>query len=159
RTKGLKAAKGLSGKLASLKILDLPNLPPKGDITNWIEMGGTLAQLGDLVAAAPEFTKEEVQPDHADHDDAARKHASLKNAVEDILVRSLVIYYDEFLDRMMTGDEPPREWKDTDDLELTITLQSTPGFEKIPVHIVRDAVIAVAFRQRKNSVKDWLDSL
>lgn len=35
---------------ASVKVLTLPNLPPKGDIVEWIEAGGTVVELEQLVA-------------------------------------------------------------------------------------------------------------
>lgn len=34
---------------ASVRILDLPGLPPKGDASDWLEAGGTAEQLYDLV--------------------------------------------------------------------------------------------------------------
>ena len=36
-----------------VKILTLPNLPPKGDIVDFLDAGGTLEQLNALVAATP----------------------------------------------------------------------------------------------------------
>ena len=38
---------------ASVRILELPNLPPKGDIIDWLEAGGTGEQLRAMVEAAP----------------------------------------------------------------------------------------------------------
>jgi hypothetical protein len=39
------AYKSLAGKAASVKIVELPGLPPKGDISDWLDCGGTAEQL------------------------------------------------------------------------------------------------------------------
>ncbi len=51
----LKVAESLAGVARSVKILELPDLPPKGDLTDWIESGGTREEFDSLVARAPEF--------------------------------------------------------------------------------------------------------
>lgn len=43
-------------KAASVKVLDLPGLPDKGDVTDWAEAGGTKADLLRLAGDAPEIT-------------------------------------------------------------------------------------------------------
>ena len=100
-------------------------------------------------------------PSEEEEKPRSKPAATLKNAVRAILSNpelSKIIYYDDFLRRPMTGD-PPREWTDTDDIELAIRLQSLRGFAKIGLETTRNAAIAVAFRNRKNCVKDWLESL
>lgn len=44
----------LTGKAASVKALELPGLPPKGDVSNWLDAGGTAEELRQLAAEAPE---------------------------------------------------------------------------------------------------------
>jgi len=44
-------ATAMLGVAASIRIVELPDLPVKGDITNWRDAGGTLDQLRKLVAA------------------------------------------------------------------------------------------------------------
>ncbi|MBA4389104.1 MAG: hypothetical protein C0404_14120 [Verrucomicrobia bacterium] len=39
----------LQGIAASVKIVELPNLPPKGDISDWLDAGHTIAELQALV--------------------------------------------------------------------------------------------------------------
>lgn len=45
------------GKLAAVakrvRVVDLPNLPPKGDVSDWIAAGGTAIQLHDIVETTP----------------------------------------------------------------------------------------------------------
>src|SRR5262249_17978219 len=45
----------LFGHVASIKVLDMPNLPPKGDISDWLAAGGTREQLEALAAATSEW--------------------------------------------------------------------------------------------------------
>ena len=44
-----------SERAATLKRLDLPNLPEKGDVADWIEAGGTVSELLELFKAAPNW--------------------------------------------------------------------------------------------------------
>ena len=39
----------LQGIAASIRVLNLPNLPPKGDVIDWANNGGTREQLDDLI--------------------------------------------------------------------------------------------------------------
>ncbi len=68
------------------------------------------------------------------------------------------LWYDEFLDRVMTGT-PPREWRDADDLNLTVDLQDRIGIASIPTRIVADAVQQYAHRRPRHLVRDWLTAL
>ena len=47
------AAADLYGKAASVKTLELPGLPERGDVSDWLDQGGTVEQLVALAAAAP----------------------------------------------------------------------------------------------------------
>ncbi len=54
---GRKHAAAVAGQLlpvaASLRVVELPGLPAKGDVTDWKQAGGTLEQFQTLVAEAP----------------------------------------------------------------------------------------------------------
>jgi hypothetical protein len=52
-------AEDLYGKVASVKFLVLPGLPPKGDVSDWLEAGGTAGELLRLAEAAPFWTPTE----------------------------------------------------------------------------------------------------
>lgn len=69
-----------------------------------------------------------------------------------------IVFYDEFLQRVMTED-PPREWSDADDIRLALYMQRDIGIAKIGREAVAQAVIAVAHSSPRNCVKDWLDAL
>jgi hypothetical protein len=46
-------ARSLFGKAASVKVVELPDLPEKGDVSDWLAKGGTIEALDDLSQAAP----------------------------------------------------------------------------------------------------------
>lgn len=49
-------ATALEGIAASVRVLELPNLPDKGDVTDWLDAGGDAEQLCILAENAPEWT-------------------------------------------------------------------------------------------------------
>jgi putative DNA primase/helicase len=75
-------AQNLHGIAAAVKVLMLPGLPPKGDVSWWLEHGGTLEELNRLADAAPLF-----QP-------------------------STDPSFDPFGDPVPGGDEPPPDWEE-----------------------------------------------
>ncbi len=87
--------------------------------------------------------------------------SNLNNVVivleRDPALRGLV-WYDEFLQRLMTGT-PAREWTDADDANLTLYMQREVGVSKMGSQPVAQGVQIVAFRHPRNCVRDWLDTL
>ena len=49
-------AQHLTGVAATVCVLELPNLPPNGDVSDWLAQGGTAAELLALADAAPAWT-------------------------------------------------------------------------------------------------------
>ena len=45
----------------AVKIVRLPNLPPKGDVSDWIVGGGTREQLAKILSETPQLTQVEVE--------------------------------------------------------------------------------------------------
>jgi len=41
----------------SVRLVELPGLPPKGDVSDWLDAGGTIDQLREIVGKVPEETK------------------------------------------------------------------------------------------------------
>ena len=50
---GKVVSEALAPHVAEVKIVRLPGLPPKGDLYDWIEAGGTRQQLDEIVANTP----------------------------------------------------------------------------------------------------------
>lgn len=55
-------ARSLHGVAASVKVLELPGLPPKGDVSDWLDAGRTVEELRELAAREPEWKPEDSQP-------------------------------------------------------------------------------------------------
>ena len=53
REHGRTVAQKLHGIAAEVRVLELPGLPNKGDVSDWIDAGGTAEELKKLVLAAP----------------------------------------------------------------------------------------------------------
>lgn len=49
-------ARNLYGIAKSIKIVDLPGLPEKGDLSDWLDQGHTAAELVNAIDATPEWT-------------------------------------------------------------------------------------------------------
>ena len=49
----------MSGIAQELKIVDLPDLPPKGDISDWLDMGNTSELLSQIVEKTEEYNPKE----------------------------------------------------------------------------------------------------
>ena len=56
-------ANSLKGKAKSIRIVRLPNLPDKGDVSDWFAAGGTVEELERLASEAPEY---KAEPEAAD---------------------------------------------------------------------------------------------
>jgi len=54
-------ARSLHGIAADVRVLELPNLPPKGDVSDWLDAGGTVEQLSALAGSAPLWTQEKQE--------------------------------------------------------------------------------------------------
>ena len=55
-------AQALQGQVGEVRLLELPGLPAKGDVSDWLNQGHTLVELQALATAAPAFSS---RPDSA----------------------------------------------------------------------------------------------
>jgi hypothetical protein len=58
----LDVAQKLHGYAKSIRIIELPGLPYKGDVSDWLDAGGTPGELKKLVAAAPFWSLPRQRP-------------------------------------------------------------------------------------------------
>jgi 5S rRNA maturation endonuclease (ribonuclease M5) len=67
RKHAAQVARSLKGIAASVKVVELPNLPGKGDVSDWLDAGGSVGLLHELAAAAQEVepSREEEQQGEA----------------------------------------------------------------------------------------------
>jgi hypothetical protein len=71
-----KVAKSLRGIAASVKVLALPGLPDKGDVSDLFDAGGSVDQLHELANAAPEWAPTKIAALAAPSSNGAVHHAS-----------------------------------------------------------------------------------
>src|SRR4051812_20469127 len=57
-----KVAASLHGVADSVAVLDLPDLPPKGDVSDWLARGGTADRLAELRKQASPFKPARDKP-------------------------------------------------------------------------------------------------
>jgi putative DNA primase/helicase len=55
-------ARKLAGTVASLRVVNLPDLPPKGDVSDWLAAGGTVEALLQMAAAAEAYEAPAPEP-------------------------------------------------------------------------------------------------
>jgi hypothetical protein len=58
RAHAAQVAASLQGRAKSVRMLELHDLPPKGDVSDWLAMGGEGAELAMMAAKAPEWSPE-----------------------------------------------------------------------------------------------------
>lgn len=77
-------AEALTGRASRIRVVRLPDLPPKGDVTDWINNGGTRADLARLIIKAETPAPAPVQTittDDEPEDDAPFKHMGFNSGV------------------------------------------------------------------------------
>jgi hypothetical protein len=57
---GHEVARHLFPVAVATKIINLPNLPPKGDVSDWIQAGGNKKELARIIENAPRLTRAEI---------------------------------------------------------------------------------------------------
>ena len=55
-----KVAKALQGNAEEIRIVELPGLPEKGDVSDWLDNGGAVGELLRLIEAAPAYEEPET---------------------------------------------------------------------------------------------------
>lgn len=72
-----------------------------------------------------------------------------------------LLWYDEFLDRILTRDDhnPPREWRDVDDGRATVYMQQVVEMHTVAETVVASAVRIVAHQRVRHCVREYLTSL
>jgi putative DNA primase/helicase len=86
--------------------------------------------------------------------------STLANAVtvlqHDPLWGPATLWYDPFLDRVLTANSAVREWRDDDDTRLTVYCQQNIGMLTVPESQIASAVRYVARQRSRHCVLEWL---
>ena len=76
-----KIAHSLLGKANIIKIINLPGLNQKGDVTDWMKNGGTKDQLLELIKNTPEWVEEDAPAQEEETKEVKRKRDSRPAAI------------------------------------------------------------------------------
>lgn len=102
----IKIASELSGNAASVKILSLPDLPEKGDVSDWLKNGGSLEGLNQLADEVIEFVNEAKKTINSD----SPSIQSLKQVIplillnEELTAREKYKVAEEYLIQALTNE-------------------------------------------------------
>lgn len=74
-------AMSLWGTASSVKIIQLPDLPEKGDVSDWVEMGGTREKLAELESQTAEWNPDQLPEElEENNDDSSSDTFIIKSA-------------------------------------------------------------------------------
>ena len=158
-------SRGTTGSSLTVRTVTLPGVPPKGDVSDWLDAGHTRDELEALVAEPRGALGRSTAPVLLDLElnDKKIPKSNLSNAVcvlqQDPLWGPDALYYDAFKDRVLTCDPSPREWRDEDDTRLTVYLQQTIGMSTVPEAHAASAVRYVASQRPRHCVREYLHAL
>ena len=83
----------LAGIAARTRVLALPGLPPKGDIRNWLDAGGTRAQLDVLVEQAQDWQPLSADETSKQNEDEKAKAKAREDELLDALAKAKGLDY------------------------------------------------------------------
>jgi 5S rRNA maturation endonuclease (ribonuclease M5) len=145
RSHAVKIANSLKGTAKSIKIVNLPGLPEKGDVSDWLESGGTVEKLNELIK------KDSTKPTNSNiisaADLMAKEFPEQKYAVEGILSEGVTIFAGK-----------PKLGKSWCGLGLALAIASGgKAFGKIPV--VQGNVLYLALEDGERRLQDRFEKL
>jgi len=177
----------LQGVAACIRVLTLPDVPPKGDICDWLASGGTAEALHDLIDQAPVWEpmaggdKTEPQPgtdddkkawpfggaasgkvawpDKNEHGTPRKTYKNARFAIETLGVRCS---YDEFHDRKIVDSRILGKWAGelSDDSCAILRQAIIDRFAFDPGKAnVNDAVTELCLEHRFDPIVEYLKGL
>ncbi len=88
-------ARSLHGKAKSIKVVELPELPEKGDVSDWIELGHTVEELQALVGQAPEWLPQAQGNSKNEGEKSGKDKTQADLVIEAILSSGIELFPDE----------------------------------------------------------------
>ncbi|HOW76627.1 MAG TPA: VapE family protein [Candidatus Competibacteraceae bacterium] len=159
-------AQQLHGKVADLRWLELPGLPDKGDVSDWLNAGHTVDELRALVEQAGAPLKESALPEDPPTAAVSKKPRKTLATLVDLLSAppwTGVMGFNEFrqrIEKRLTTPykAPPGPWIDSDTAETMLALERATGvaFGRDMVDL---ATLAIAHRNSFNPAKEQLLAL
>ena len=128
RNHALQVARSLFGIVGAVKIVELPGLPDKGDVSDWLGQGHGVAELLQLVEAADELVPDVVRP---------RIQAAQQQ---------LNVIIPDAWSALLAQNDPPQLFKSAGSLARIVTADGTPRIE----HASEDTAYGLLIR-----IADW----
>jgi predicted P-loop ATPase len=163
----------------SVRIVELPDLPPKGDVSDWLVKGGTRDRLLELVDRATQQPPN-LQKGHRDwyarcitgsRGQILSNHANVMLALRQDPAWQGVFGYDEMREQVMLLRslpvpgrtsaqvlEKPRPWTDNDDAAAVEWLQIA-GLPHASIETVSKAISYRADEVKYHPLRDYLECL
>ncbi len=141
RQHAAQVARSLGGVAASVRIIELPDLPEKGDVSNWLSAGHAAAELQDLVGKATAWTPE--------GDDVTGRAAIV------ISDRQLSDVIDETWQVLIVQNDPPRLFVSAGKLSRLVDGDNGPCIEHLELDSAYGLLVRAAdwmVQRRKNLV-------
>jgi len=139
-----KIARRLHQSAEALKVVKLPNLPPKGDIVDWLDAGNTLQQLKLLVKTTDPYEPSEDEPEIEVIEEEQESTFELFTAEDAMTMPPISFLIDGYLPKksfsMLYG--PPGSGKSF--LALEMALSIAHGRQWRSRDVVKSAVIYLA---------------
>lgn len=134
-----KVALSLQGKARSVKVVALPGLPEKGDVSDFLASGGTKEQLLQIVAETLEWEPEQAHP----------RSTFEENWPDPEPIQTTLRPVDALLPEMIP--EPFRGWV----LDVSYRMQCPVDFVAIATIIETGSVIGAGCDMRPKEKDDW----
>lgn len=153
---GEEVAQNLSGIAAQVRIVALPNLPAKGDVSDWFAAGGTPDELVQLVEQTADYLAPATPPAAQQSNDllVSEQIEAFAGAL------GMAFSLNEIDDRIYINGKPAT---DTSMAPLEVEIYNFNGLqakgEKIPIGAVQPVVLGMSARQTFHPIRDWLNVL
>ena len=155
-------ARHLKGVAKRVRVLALPGLPDKGDVSEWLADGGTAAELHRLAEATTDWEPKEEERGEFDRDGRGAIIANSQKNIRTALTRlGVAVAYDTFARRLMIDGPDGEARRHLGDAELTMVYllidercRFRPGKE-----FFWDVMQNEARRRAFHPVRDYLDGL
>jgi hypothetical protein len=188
-THALDIARNLHGIAASVRIIRLPDLPEKGDVSDWLDAGHTVEELDRLADATADYQPPAGASDNPDQpppeweaqhppneapDAKQRRQRRIVNvlALVDHIGKTPawdgVLRFNQLTQNYEIwppfppkagAGNSPRPLHDPHDILLATMYFQANGFPKAGKGVASDAIAAIAHDHAYHPVRDYLDSL
>jgi hypothetical protein len=95
KTHGQEVAKSLHGIAKSVKVVDLPGLSEKGDVSDWLEAGHTVEELQALVSQTPEWLPQAQDDERIEGAESGEDKTQADLVLEAIIASGIELFVDE----------------------------------------------------------------